>query len=134
MNGIFFPRLTVGLGAVVIAGRELYRAGYMSPEGPTSKIREYGAYPLNIAEALGVLSVSFVFLRFRFGGFVSRRRSVRYFTHSQYDLQHEKLLKEIKDGKHVTATLPKTPGEFSEAAKRRDRRLKVSIPNTRFDR
>ena len=28
---IFFPRLTVGLGFVVLCGRELYRAGYMSP-------------------------------------------------------------------------------------------------------
>jgi len=135
LNGIFFPRLTVGLGAVVLVGRELYRTGYMSLEGPTSKIREYGAYPLNIAEALGVLSVSFVFLRYQFGGFASRRRIVRYFTHSQYDIQNEKLLKEIKDAKHQPQTaLPKTPGEFSEAAKRRDRRLKVSIPNTRFDR
>ena len=33
-NGLFFPRLTAGLGTVVLAGRELYRVGYMSPEGP----------------------------------------------------------------------------------------------------
>ena len=107
----------------------------MSLEGPTSKIREYGAYPLNIAEALGVLSVSFVFLRYQFGGMASRRRIVRYFTHSQYDLQHEKLLKEIKDAKMQPINiLPMTPGEFSEQSTRRDRKLKMHVPNTRFDR
>lgn len=60
---------------------------------------------------------------------------MRYFTHSQYDIEKEKLLKEIKDAKYDTyKELPKTPGEFSEQAKSRDRRLKIHIPNTRFDR
>ena len=36
----------------------------MSPEGPNNKIREYGAYPLNIAEALGVATIGFVVLRY----------------------------------------------------------------------
>ena len=76
MNGVFFPRFTAGLGAVVLVGRELYRIGYMSPEGPTSQIREYGAYPLNFSELLVVMSLSFVFLRYQFGGFISRRKLI----------------------------------------------------------
>lgn len=64
IGGFFFPRTAVGLGSVVLGGRELYRYGYMTPDGPNSKIREYGAIPLNIAEALLVASVSFIFMRY----------------------------------------------------------------------
>ena len=138
LNGLFFPRLTAGLGTVVLAGRELYRVGYMSPEGPTSRIREYGAYLLNISELLAVGAVSFVFLRHQFGGFVNRRRIVRYFTKSRYDVELEKVLKDIKDLKEGRRAPPKkttrSPGEYSEAAQRRDRRLKGLMPSTRFDR
>lgn len=42
MGGMFFPRATAALGVTVLGGRELYRYGYMTPEGPNSKIREYG--------------------------------------------------------------------------------------------
>ena len=137
-NGLFFPRLTAGLGIVVLGGRELYRIGYMSPEGPVSKIREYGAYPLNIGELLAVFSLSFVFLRYQFGGWANRRRIVRYFTMSRYDVELKKVMKDLKDVKEGRKAPPtkitQTPGELSEAAKRRDQRLKGLLPSTRFDR
>ena len=59
-SGIFFPRFVAAMGGTIIAGRELYRIGYTSPEGPTSKIREMGAIPLNAAELLILGSVAFV--------------------------------------------------------------------------
>ena len=52
MSGIFFPRLTTGFGIIILFGRELYRYGYMTNEGPNSLIREIGAYALNISEIL----------------------------------------------------------------------------------
>ena len=55
-SGFFFPRFATALGSVVLVGRELYRAGYMSPDGPNSHIREAGAIPLNIAEMLITVS------------------------------------------------------------------------------
>ena len=82
--GFFFPRTAASLAAVVLGGREVYRYGYMTPDGPNSKIREYGAYPLNIAEALMIASVSFIFMRYQFGGFVSRRKISKYFTQNPY--------------------------------------------------
>ena len=84
INGFFFPRITLGLGGVVLGGRELYRIGYMSNEGPTSKIREYGAMPLNIAELFALLSVSFVFIRYQFGGLVRNRNFFKKLTQSKY--------------------------------------------------
>ena len=83
-SGIFFPRLTAGLGVTILGGRELYRIGYMSKDGPTSKIRELGAVPLNIAELFLVLSLSFVFLRYQTGFFLGNRKSIRYLTKSAY--------------------------------------------------
>ena len=76
VNGIYFPRFTACLGMVVLGGRELYRIGYMSHEGPTSKIREVGAVSLNVAELLGVLGLSLAFMRYRFGTFASNRKVV----------------------------------------------------------
>ena len=52
IGGLFFPRLATGLGSTILVGRELYRFGYMSPDGPNSHIREAGAIPLNIAEII----------------------------------------------------------------------------------
>ena len=56
--------MTAALGTIVLGGRELYRIGYMSPEGPTSKIREMGAYPLNVAELLMLFSVTSIFFSY----------------------------------------------------------------------
>ena len=84
-SGLFFPRATASVGAVILGGRELYRVGYMSSEGPNSKIREAGAMPLNIAMILSILSVSFIALRYKFGPFVTNRKVVKYFTESKLD-------------------------------------------------
>ena len=92
IGGLFFPRTAAALGTVVIGGREIYRYGYMTPDGPNSKVREKGAYPLNIAEAVLAVSVTFIFLRYQFGGFVSRRRISRYFTETPYQKELEKLM------------------------------------------
>ena len=64
MSAVFFPRVVTGLGAVVLIGRELYRFGYTSADGPNSKIREMGAIPLNVAELLLVLGLGFAVIRF----------------------------------------------------------------------
>ena len=42
-NGIFFPKISATMGAVIFVGRELYRYGYSSNEGPNSKFVERGA-------------------------------------------------------------------------------------------
>jgi len=44
------------LGGIVFIGRWLYYYGYIF-EGPNSKIRHLGAYPLNIAEMLMIMSL-----------------------------------------------------------------------------
>ena len=134
INGLFFPRFTAGLGLIVLGGRELYRMGYMSPQGPTSDIREYGAYPLNISELLAGLSVAFVFLRYQFGGLISRRKVVQYFTKSNYNKELEKMQKNVMLGRDKPTVLVHTPGELSETAKKRDKRLKNMMPSSRFDR
>ena len=134
INGLFFPRITAGLGLVVLGGRELYRMGYMSPQGPTSEIREYGAYPLNISELLAGLSVAFIFIRYQFGGFVSRRKVVQYFTKSKYNKELEEMQKNVMLGKDKPTILVHTPGELSETAKKRDNRLKEVMQKSRFDK
>ena len=101
ISGFFFPRFTTSMGLVVLVGRELYRYGYTSKDGPNSNIREYGAYPLNIAELLCLFAVFLGFSKCRFGGFFSRRKIVRYFTHSHYDIELEKLIIKIKKGEDV---------------------------------
>ena len=57
ISGIFRPKTTSFLTMIIISGRELYRAGYLSKDGPNSKIRELGAYPLNIAGIILILSL-----------------------------------------------------------------------------
>jgi len=64
VNGMFFPRMTASLCGIVIGGREIYRIGYMSKDGPNSKVREYGAGSLNVSEILICLSVVFCVARF----------------------------------------------------------------------
>lgn len=55
--GLFYPRLAASLGGVVFMSRWLYYYGYIY-EGPSSKIRHLGAYPLNIAEILMIVSLA----------------------------------------------------------------------------
>ena len=66
--GVFRPRSTVVMGGIVVVGRELYSFGYNTREGPNSKVREMGAYPLNIAEILMIISFGQIFYSRRFSG------------------------------------------------------------------
>jgi len=100
VGGIFFPRFTFGCTSVVLVGRELYRFGYMSKDGPNSKIRELGAYPLNIAEIFMILSLGAVYLKYKTGAFFLRRKAVRRFTHTTYDKRFEELEKEAEKAKN----------------------------------
>ena len=59
------------------------------------------------------------FAKSRFGGFFSRRKIVRYFTHSQYDIELEKIIINIKKGEDIKKSITHGPGEFSEPALRR---------------
>ena len=100
VGGIFLPRFTFGCTSVVLVGRELYRFGYMSKDGPNSKIRELGAYPLNIAEILMILSLGVVYLKYKTGAFFLRRKVVRRFTHTTYDKRFEELEKVAEKAKN----------------------------------
>uniref|UniRef100_A0A7S3FVC5 Uncharacterized protein n=1 Tax=Strombidium rassoulzadegani TaxID=1082188 RepID=A0A7S3FVC5_9SPIT len=95
-NGVFFPRITLTFASIVLVGRELYRVGYLSDDGPTSKIREVGAIPLNITELLLALSVFFLSIRYRTGPFFARRKFVQRFTKTPYDHQLEEAIKVTK--------------------------------------
>jgi hypothetical protein len=76
IGGIFLPRTSLLCGTGILAGRELYRIGYQSPEGPNSHVREAGAIPLNACELLVSLGVIFMFLKMRTGLFISNRKIV----------------------------------------------------------
>ena len=134
INGIFFPRFTVAMGGVVLVGRELYRIGYMSPEGPTSKIREAGAIPLNVAELLCAIGVGFVFLRYQFGGFFSRRKLIQSLTKSKFERAYSKLQEDTIKGFNEKTIKTHSPGEMSDIALHRERKLKGIVPTSRFDR
>ncbi|CDW72188.1 mapeg family protein [Stylonychia lemnae] len=83
--GIFFPRLAASLGGVVFVGRELYRYGYMTKEGPSSKIREMGAIPLNVAQLTLLLCIGFIGVRYMTGGFLKRRKLIKKLTMQPID-------------------------------------------------
>ena len=76
VNGIFFPKFSASIGMCVIIGREFYRYGYMTNDGPNSKIREIGAIPLNVAEISLYLGLALIISRYFFGGFFSRRKLI----------------------------------------------------------
>ena len=99
IGGIFFPRFIVGSTSVVLVGRELYRFGYMSKDGPNSKLRELGAYPLNIAEIFMILSLGLVYLKYKTGAFFLRRKIVKRFSWTTYDKRFEELEKEAAKAK-----------------------------------
>lgn len=85
--------------SVVICGRELYRFGYLSKDGPNSVIREIGAIPLNVAEIMLLIGFTSLWFRHRFSGALKNRKLIRKFTHSKQDVMLEKILKEDKDAK-----------------------------------
>ena len=48
-NGVFYPRLTIGLLMTYFAGRYMFTQGYQEKEGATSQLRLAGAAVLNVA-------------------------------------------------------------------------------------
>ena len=101
VGGLFFPTFSASMGCVVIAGRELYRQGYTSNDGPNSKIREMGAIPLNVAEMLMMLGIGAVAMGYFFGPFFKNRRFVQRFTMSKFDIKYKEVLKKISEGRPV---------------------------------
>lgn len=95
VQGIFLPRFTASMATVVLVGRELYKYGYLTKEGPSSKIREMGALPLNAAEFFVIGSVPFFLFKRWSGGFFARRKFVRYFTFNAYDRRMEEVAKRL---------------------------------------
>ena len=87
------PRFSATMAGVVLLGRELYRFGYLTKEGPSSPIREIGAVPLNAAEFLVIGSVSFYLFKRYSGSFFANRKIVKYFTHNHYDRRMEEIIK-----------------------------------------
>ena len=92
-NGLFFPKFAATMGSIVFVGRELYRYGYMSPEGPDSHIREAGAIPLNIAEVLLVGGALLTVSRFCFGGFIRNRKLYKRLRVDPIELKVAEVLK-----------------------------------------
>ena len=114
-TAIFFPRTAAVFGTTVLVGRELYRYGYMT-DGPTSKVREAGAIPLNIAELLTLLLLGFGVVRYQTGGFIQRRKLYQRLFSSEYKIQLDKIQREADK---VTKKTPRCPGDQSEAARTR---------------
>lgn len=77
-------------------GREFYRFGYLSKEGASSKIREMGALPLNAAEFFMIGSLGFIYLRYKTGAFVLRRKIIKRFTTTHYDVRFAEIEKEAE--------------------------------------
>ena len=108
------PRFSAAMAGVMLVGREFYRFGYLDKDGPSSKIREIGAVPLNAAGFFLITSLAFIAAKRRTGDFFSRRKFVRRFTHTHYDKHMEQVLKEegwAKQGlgKKEEAMLPGHP-------------------------
>lgn len=74
VSGLFRPKSTAFFGSVVIAGRELYRMGYQSTDGPNSVIRELGAVPLNAAEIFMILGLGTLWFTRRYEGLFRNRK------------------------------------------------------------
>lgn len=92
LGGIFRPRFTLALTSVVIAGRCLYTAGYMSNEGPNSKIREMGAIPLNVAEICLILGLgALVFKNTYTLGLLKNRKIYKRYTMDLVKIKGEEL-------------------------------------------
>lgn len=121
VQGIFLPRFTASMAAVVFVGRELYRIGYVTKEGPSSKIRELGALPLNAAEFLLIGSVSFYLFKRWSGGFFSRRKIVRRFTFTPFEKRMEEVVKKLDlekkgHGRKQPAMIPMHPRIMAQMA------------------
>ena len=99
MAGMFFPRTVASLGVITITGREIYRYGYMTKEGPNSYVREVGAVSLNIAELFTISLIGVVALRYFFGPFFNNRRFVKRFKLGKVDIKLEEVMRKLKDGR-----------------------------------
>ena len=97
VGGIFNARFTASMAGVVLVGREFYRFGYLSKHGPSSRIREVGAVPLDVAEFGMVCALSLVYLKYRVGPFFARRKFVQRFTMTRYDKKYAEVIDEIKN-------------------------------------
>lgn len=93
VQGVFMPRFAAGMAATMLVGREFYRFGYLDKQGPSSHVREVGAVALNAAGFFLITASAFYILKRQTGGFFSRRKFVRYWTHGHYELQLEKVQK-----------------------------------------
>lgn len=89
------------MGATVLVGRELYRYGYMTNDGPNSSIREAGAIPLNVAEMLMIVGIAGIMTGYLFGPFMRNRKLVKRFTMSKIDRKTEEVIKKIKEGRPI---------------------------------
>ena len=96
VGGLFTPRFSSLMGVSVLIGRELYRFGYMSNDGPNSRIREAGAIPLNAAEFFMILGVGVLAVRYLFGPFFSRRKFVQRFTRSKIDRKTTEVFEKME--------------------------------------
>lgn len=90
------PRFSAGMAFTMLVGREFYRFGYLSKEGPSSQVREVGAIALNVAGIALVGMSALCVLKRQTGGFFAKRKSVRYFTHTPYDVRMEKVVKDAE--------------------------------------
>ncbi len=95
------PRVFGTLGTVVLIGRELYRYGYMTNDGPNSRIREAGAIPLNAAEFFMMVGVGGLALQYFCGPFFARRGFVKRLTMSKIDRKIEYVRERIARGKKI---------------------------------
>lgn len=85
------------MGSVIIVGRELYRWGYLSKDGPNSHIRELGAIPLNAAEIFLVLGFASLYFRMRYEGLLRNRKLFKRLFTQKIDGSVEKMTKEIEN-------------------------------------
>ena len=100
VGGIFQPRFTASLGVVVICGRELYRWGYLSKDGPNSHIRELGAIPLNAAEIFLILGFASIYTRMRYEGLLRNRKFYKRLFTQKINGTVEKVSKDIENAKN----------------------------------
>jgi len=97
LSGVFYPRASLAFGSVILVGRELYRYGYMTNQGPNSSIREVGAFPLNIAELCICLLLTGSFL----GAIVVPRMAKWGIVKRMVMGRYERILSDIREGKKL---------------------------------
>lgn len=66
VTGVFQPTLAAIFGTTTLVGRELYKYGYNTRQGPNSNIREAGAIMLNASEILLLLLMGTMWFRLKF--------------------------------------------------------------------